>query len=221
MPVADIRPIKEGLREKYKQQRRSMTPAEKGARDESITARVASLWQYQRCRLLLTYVSTAIEVDTRRLIEKALADGKTVAVPRCVPGTRQMEFYRIRGIEELEPGTFGVLEPLPRPENLVTGFENSLCVVPALCYDWRGFRLGYGKGYYDRFLSRYEGTMIGICYSDCVQRSLPHGRFDRPVELLVTDRYLRRTAPAFGGTIERKGHAHDGKSGRYPQRNKG
>lgn len=194
MPVADIRPIKEGLRQKYKNMRRAMPPEDKASRDATIAERVASLWQYQRCRVLLTYVSTNIEVDTYRLIEKALADGKVVAVPRCVPGTRNMEFYRIRGVEELEPGTFGVLEPLPREENRVTDFSNSLCVVPALSYDWHGFRLGYGKGYYDRFLSKYTGVMIGICYSNCVQQRLPHGRFDRPVQLLVTERYLRRTA---------------------------
>ncbi len=195
MPVADIRPVKEGLRQKYKQQRAVMQPEEKAQIDEVIAARVASLWQYQRCRMLLIYVSTKIEVDTFRIIEHALAEGKTVAVPRCVPGTRQMEFYRIDSVDELEPGTFGVLEPLPNPEKLVAEFaQDSLCVVPALSYDWNGFRLGYGKGYYDRFLSKYNGVMIGICYSDCVQRKLPHGRFDRPVELLVTERYLRRTA---------------------------
>ena len=194
MPVADIRPIKEGLRQKYKPQRMAMTPDEKDRVDGIIADRVASLWQYQRCRLLLVYVSTKIEVDTFRIIERALADGKAVAVPRCVPGTRQMEFYRIHSVDDLAPGTFGVLEPVPGVHELLREFPDSLCIVPALSYDWHGYRLGYGKGYYDRFLSKYDGVMIGICYSDCVQRKLPHGRFDRPVELLVTDRYLRRTA---------------------------
>ena len=105
-----------------------------------------------------------------------------------------MEFYYIRGLEELEPGTFGVLEPVPGRSVRMTDFSSGLCLVPALCYDWRGYRLGYGKGYYDRFLAGFGGHMIGVCYSDCIRRKLPHGRFDRPVELLVTDRYLRRTA---------------------------
>lgn len=193
MSVADIRPIKAGLRQKYKALRAAIPPQEKDRLDEAILARVTSLWQYQRARTLLTYVSTPIEVDTRRLIVRALADGKCVAVPRCVPGTRHMEFYRIASLDELEAGTFGVMEPVPREENRLTNFSGSVCLVPALSYDWRGFRLGYGKGYYDRFLSKYTGSMIGICYSACVQQTLPHGRFDRPVELLVTERYLRRT----------------------------
>lgn len=194
MSVGDIRPIKATLREQYKTLRREMPPEIKAQRDRQLAGRVAALWQYKRCRQLLTYVSTPIEVDTLEIIRRALADGKRVAVPRCVPGTRDMEFYWINGVEELEPGTFGVLEPRPDPKRKVTDFSNGLCLVPALCYDWRGYRLGYGKGYYDRFLAGFGGHMIGVCYSDCIRRKLPHGRFDRPVELLVTDRYLRRTA---------------------------
>lgn len=194
MSVGDIRPIKATLREQYKTLRREMPPEIKAQRDRQIAGRVAALWQYKRCRQLLTYVSTPIEVDTLEIIRRALADGKRVAVPRCVPGPRDMEFYWINGVEELEPGTFGVLEPRPDPKRKVTDFSNGLCLVPALCYDWRGYRLGYGKGYYDRFLAGFGGHMIGVCYSDCIRRKLPHGRFDRPVELLVTDRYLRRTA---------------------------
>ena len=143
--------------------------------------------------MLLIYVSTPIEVDTFRIIRQAWEDGKRVAVPRCVPDTRNMEFYYIDSTDELSPGMFGVLEPEVNPERLYAERGGGLCIVPAFSYDWRGYRLGYGKGYYDRFLSRFEGNMVGICYSECVQRSLPHGRFDRPVELLVTESYLRRT----------------------------
>ncbi len=185
--------MKAVMREQYKDYRRRMDPAQKSRFDEAIMKRVTSLWQYKQNDLLLTYVSTPIEVDTHAIIRRALDDGKCVAVPRCVPGTRQMEFYRIAGLEDLVPGTFGVLEPEPHPDTLVTNFEHGLCLIPALCYDWRGYRLGYGKGYYDRFLARFGGDMVGICYSDCVRRKLPHGRFDRPADLLVTERYLRRT----------------------------
>lgn len=92
MPIEDIRPIKNTLRQKYKEIRLAMSAEEKTEKDASILRRVLSLWQYKCCSYLLVYVSTAIEVDTRRLIERALKDGKKVAVPRCVPGTREMEF---------------------------------------------------------------------------------------------------------------------------------
>ena len=193
MSLEDIRPLKNSLREQYKTIRRDMPPEIKRQHDAAICSRVTSLWQYKSNHTLLSYVSTAIEVDTFSIISQALKDGKKVAVPRCVPGTRHMEFYYITNLDSLEPGTFGVLEPKPDKQNLMTDFSSGICLVPALCYDWRGFRLGYGKGYYDRFLARFEGNMIGICYHECIQRRLPHGKYDRPVELLVTDRYLRRT----------------------------
>lgn len=193
MPVMDIRPIKAELRQKYRSLRQSMPQEIKEQKDATIAAQVRRLWQYQRNNVLLIYVSTPIEVDTFRIIRQALEDGKRVAVPRCVPDTRNMEFYYIDSTDELSPGMFGVLEPEVNPERLYVESDAGLCIVPAFSYDWRGYRLGYGKGYYDRFLSRFEGNMVGICYSECVQRSLPHGRFDRPVELLVTESYLRRT----------------------------
>lgn len=193
MSITDIRPIKTELRQKYRGLRQAMPPEIKEQRDEAIADQVRRLWQYENNDVLLIYVSTDIEVDTFRIIRRALADGKRVAVPRCVPDTRNMEFYYIQSTDELEPGMFGVLEPAACPEKMYHPNDRGLCIVPAFSYDWNGYRLGYGKGYYDRFLSRFEGNIVGICYSDCVQRTLPHGRYDRPVELLVTEKYLRRT----------------------------
>lgn len=184
----DIRPLKAELRGHFKALRAGMPAGRKAELDQKILNRVVNLWQYREARLLLVYVSTPIEVDTRRLIERALRDGKQVAVPRCVPGTREMEFYQIHSLNELSPGTFGVLEPAPVRRALITDFSRSLCIVPALAFDGQGFRLGYGKGYYDRFLARFDGSTVGLCYDACISKRLPAGRFDRPVGLTVTER---------------------------------
>ena len=87
MQVRDIRPQKAQLRDKYKQMRRDMPSDVKEGKDRRIAERIVRLWQYRQNEVLLTYVSTPIEVDTRRIIERALKDGKRVAVPRCVPDT--------------------------------------------------------------------------------------------------------------------------------------
>lgn len=193
MPLNDIRPVKTELRDKYRRLRQEMPQEIRQKADDAIAQNVRRLWQYKSNDILLSYVSTPIEVDTRRIIAQAIADGKRVAVPRCIPDSRLMEFYFIRSVDELKPGMFGVLEPEPDPENLFDDTQKALCIVPAFSYDWRGYRLGYGKGYYDRFLSNFDGNMIGICYAACVQKTLPHGRFDQPVESLVTEEYIRRT----------------------------
>lgn len=193
MSVTDIRQLKTHLRDRYRAIRTEMPPEQRAECDTRIASLVRKLWQYRRARQVLVYVSTAIEVDTHQIIRRALEDGKRVAVPRCIPNTREMEFYYIDSLEELKPGSFGVYEPEPIPQKLVTDLADGLCIIPAFCYDYDGYRLGYGKGYYDRFLPRFGGSLIGICYSACVRRHLPHGRFDRPAELLVTEQYIRRT----------------------------
>jgi len=193
MPIEDIRKLKMRLRAQFRAIREDMDPAVRAEADRSIADTVRTLWQYRASQQILVYVSTPIEVDTYRIIEQAWADGKRVAVPRCVPDTRNMEFYYIESMEDLSPGSFGVLEPQADPQRLVSDFTKAMCLIPAFSYDYTGYRLGYGKGYYDRFLSRFTGYMVGICYSSCVRRYLPHGRFDRPVQLLVTENYIRRT----------------------------
>lgn len=196
MQKIDIRPLKQALRQEIKLWRKSLAPEEKAQMDERICARVTGLREYAACDTLLTYVSTPIEVDTWPLIERALADGKRVAVPRCIDGTRQMAFYYIRSYDDLAPGTFGVLEPLPERCALWKPAGTCLCIVPALAYDRAGFRLGYGAGYYDRFLSGYHGAKVGIIYQHNLRARLWSGRFDIPIELLVTETRLWHTEKA-------------------------
>ena len=59
-------------------------------------------------------------------------------------------------------------------------------------FDLDGYRLGYGKGYYDRFLSRYPGVTAGVCYTACLKTQLPHGRYDRRADILVTEKFIKR-----------------------------
>ena len=193
MYIKNIKEYKKSLRQQYRQIRETMEAEKKFQMDESIFKRILTLKEYKKEMNFFTYVSKEIEVDTMHLIEAALQAGKHVAVPRCVPGTYEMEFYYIQSLEDLAPGMFGVLEPILERCRKVEDFSHGFCVVPGLSFDTQGYRLGYGKGYYDRFLSSFEGFTVGICYHNCVRWKLPHGYFDRPVQLLVTDKYLRRS----------------------------
>lgn len=191
MQRVDLRIYKNELREESKKYRREMSKEDKAERDLRIRRRLRTLYQYPGAKTILCYTSKAIEVDTFGIIQDAWDAGKQVAVPRCVDGTRLMEFYLIKSFDDLEKGSFGVLEPIVAQCELLTDFSSSICVVPALGYDLDGYRLGYGAGYYDRFLSNYPGLKVGIIYAACVKPRLPRGRYDVPVSLLLTEDYLR------------------------------
>ena len=191
--MKDIREEKKSLRSKYRGIRRNLPVDVKAGLDADILSRILALNEYARNEIILVYVSTAIEVDTFPLIRAALSNGKRVYAPRCVENTRDIDFYRIASLDELEKGAFGLLEPNPQRAEKLTDLSRGLCIVPGLSFDASGYRLGYGMGYYDRFLSDFKGTTAGICYGSCVQWKLPSGRFDRAVDFLVTEKYIRRT----------------------------
>lgn len=189
----DIREYKKELRSRFKQVRRDMSEQTKSNLDDLICKKLISTDAYKRCKRLLTYVSTDIEVDTMQLIHTAFGDGKIVAVPRCIDGTRNMDFYIITSEKQLESGAFGVLEPNTEKCELLTCFDDAICIVPALAYDMEGYRLGYGKGYYDRFLSSHKELYnVGIEYCSCTVSNLVRGRFDVAADMLVTDKYIKK-----------------------------
>ena len=189
----DIREYKTKLRLKYRQIRTDMPPEVKAAKDAAILERLTKTNYYKNAKTVLAYVSTPIEVDTRALIRRCWEDGKTIAVPRCVDNSRNMFFYEINSFEELEPHTFGVLEPIPHKTKRIQRFKGAICIVPGLAFDNSGFRLGYGKGYYDRFLSGQFGKQpkIGICYRECIRYAIHHGRYDVPCDIVINDEYTR------------------------------
>ena len=186
----DVKQYKIVLRSQMREMRAQLTALEKQSADQAIAVRLLRTYQYRRAKTVLCYVSTPIEVDTHALLLRMLEDGKKVAVPRCNTEDTTMDFYYIQSMDDLEKRTFGVLEPIPGKCAKVTNYKNSICIVPGLAFDRQGYRLGYGKGYYDRFLNGYTHPKIGICYKNGVLRRLHHGRFDIPVNLLLTEQYL-------------------------------
>lgn len=191
MQGIDLREYKGKLRGKIKLWRASLSPDEKEELDAEIFRRLIATYQYKNCDTVMIYASTAIEVDTFRIIEHALMTGRRVALPRCIKGTREMVFHYITDLSQLKTGSFGVLEPtedLPVADTP----ENALMVVPALSLDSYGYRLGYGGGYYDRYLSASKSESIGICYSENYCYRLYHGRYDVPLGAVLTEKFVRR-----------------------------
>ena len=190
MAPVDIRVVKAKIRNDIKEYRKALEPAVKEEMDRSILRRITSVPEYQETDLLLCYIATPIEVETRGLVEDAWRRGKKVAAPYCIAGTRNMDFYLIDSFDQLACRTFGVWEPVADKCRKLEDFDRGVCIVPALSYDMNGYRMGYGGGYYDRFLARFGGFKLGIVYDSCIRRRLAHGRYDLPVDLVVTDRRI-------------------------------
>ncbi len=188
----NIKKYKLRLRKNYRQKRESMSPDLKKAKDDKILKNLRILNSYKKSNLILTYVSKSIEVDTYGIMKKCWEDGKEVAVPACKTENKSMDFYKIKSFEDLEKRTFGLLEPILERCEKVSEFSNTLCIVPGFCFDKKGYRLGYGHGYYDRFLNRFDGTSVGICYSNFIRLKLPCGKFDKTVNYLITDSYIKQ-----------------------------
>ena len=188
-----LREEKEELRKKYLEIRRNIDPSLKESMDRKIFTLFTSLISYRYSDTLLLYYPTRGEVDTLPIICAALESGKRVALPVCRENEPRMDYYYISSESDLTRGKFGI--PAPRPD--LERFDKNgshkgiVVVVPALAFDRAGYRLGYGKGYYDRFINELSATSIGLIYSSFVANRLPRGRYDLSVDLLVTEKGVR------------------------------
>ena len=179
---------KQRLREERLAAREALSEQERSVLDDRIAQKLLATSEYAEATTVLTYVSVSSEVSTRMFIECALRDGKTVAVPRCLPG-HCLEFVAIASLEQLVAAPFNLLEPAKELPALTEDQKNnSICIVPALLVDTKGYRLGYGAGFYDRFLSTYPGKKICLAYQQNLSRTmLPHTAFDVAVDLVITE----------------------------------
>ena len=189
----NLKEIKKQLRAEYLARRRTLPAKEKAALDQQITSLFVSLTSYRYAETLLLYYPRADEIDTRTILLNALAAGKKVALP-CTNSDGTMVFRYIRSEDELIPGSFRIPEPSPDcpPFDPEAAGQGTLMIVPGLSFDKNGYRLGYGKGYYDRYLENRTIATAGLVYSDFISPKLPRGRYDLPVQFLVTEKGVLR-----------------------------
>ncbi len=180
---------KAAIRRRLLAKRRELGRTERKALEAGLwegLRRFAPLWDG---RPVYAYVSTPQEVDTRGLIEELWEQRIPVAAPRVTEGG--MEFFCIRGWEDLEKGFRGIWEPRPGCKRARKGERAPVILTPGAAFDASGYRIGYGGGYYDRYLkSCPEGLSLGLAYGFQVLAQLPREPFDQPVDWLLTERGL-------------------------------
>lgn len=192
---------KSALRRLYARKRDAL-PNRKEA-EESLRDKLFSLPVWQSASLLCGFLSVRSEPDTTPVLKRALAEGKAVALPVTLTDAREgrMVFRRISRLNfpRVTPARYGLTEPDGCCPTLPwEAFAGALILVPALAFDDGGYRLGYGGGYYDRFLwelstRRIPHTTLGLTFSVCRPPLLPREPFDRPVDFILDERRITDT----------------------------
>jgi len=184
--MAEIRTIKKELREKYVDERKNMAPDTREMYDAKILDRICASITYRHSNEILLYASMKYEIDTWKLFDVAIKAGKKVAFPRTFEDST-MKYYYCTSKDDLELRENGIYEPREGLEEYVPS-NQSLCIVPAVVFDKEGYRIGYGKGFYDRFLSTFPGVKAGLVYSNMILPKVPRGRFDKHVDIIISER---------------------------------
>jgi 5-formyltetrahydrofolate cyclo-ligase len=163
------------------ERRNALAAGEIAKRSKSIQQFVLDSKEFKSAKIIGAYYAFGSEVKTDAIIEQARALGKKIALP-SVEGDR-LTFYELSTGKYLVKGRFGIMEPLPY--GLVDKID--LLVVPGIAFDRKGYRLGYGKGYYDKFLARKKIASIGLGYSFQLLDRLPTGKYDKKLDAIAAE----------------------------------
>ncbi|MBR7122861.1 MAG: 5-formyltetrahydrofolate cyclo-ligase [Oscillospiraceae bacterium] len=173
---------KKALRQKIREQKRAMTQQQIDEASQRLTELLLATPQYQEAKTVYGYLPYNQEVRTYALLEQALADGKRVAVPKVYG--EEMEFIYLSDLTAVEKGYSGIPEPIA--DEPIANDPTALVLMPGLAFDKQGHRIGYGGGYYDKYLSREPGhPTIALCYEFQLLPQIDTEEFDIPVDCVL------------------------------------
>ena len=181
----EISKVKKILRQQMRAVLEELSEQERAESDQALTEQFLQHPKVVEANTLLLYYGVGTEIHTQPLIQALLDQGKRVCLPRCLP-EHQMEARAITTLEDLRPDKYGI--PAPGESCPVVPREDlDLVLVPGLCFDSRGNRLGQGGGYYDCYLEDYDGMSIGLCREYFFQVNLPREPLDVWVCYVLTE----------------------------------
>ncbi len=187
--MTPIKKVKDEIRREYAAKRDALSMDVRAQRSAKICNTAMNLISFRHAEIVLLYAPIKSEIDVIPLALAALEKGKAVAFPRCNKEDRTMKFHFVTSLDELEVGAYNIMEPKEDAPvyDPLTDTRVAICYVPGLTFDVYGYRLGYGKGYYDKFMNQFGGCTIGLTYSDLIVKELPKGRYDRHCDILLTE----------------------------------
>jgi len=179
---------KQILRREILKLRDGLLPEERGEKSKRIRGKLFALPEFKAAKTVLFYSAKGSEVETKRAIKKTLSSGKKVGLP-IVKG-KNLFFSQILQFGELSPSTFGILEPKEcRPISLD---KADLTIIPGIAFDTQGNRIGFGKGFYDRFLEKIPERVlkIGLAFELQITATVPKTLTDIPVDKIITEKRI-------------------------------
>ncbi|MDN6639533.1 MAG: 5-formyltetrahydrofolate cyclo-ligase [Tetragenococcus sp.] len=174
------------LRQKAKARLEDLTkhPDKKQKKEQQITTLLFHSQLWKNAKTIGMVRSQTFEFNTQPILNKALDQGKKVVVPKTLPG-RQLGFYEVDENTDYQLSDFGIEEPASDLD--VAKNEIDLLLVPGLIFSKKGYRIGFGKGYYDRFLQDFSGKTCGLVFAEQLNDDWQAEEFDQPVMRIYTD----------------------------------
>ena len=181
---------KNELRLEMRRKRRLLSPEEISLMSGDIARRLFETEEFKSARTVMVYISAFREVETKDIIRELLRLSKKVIVPVTDTENDDIIPAYIDGPDRLSPGAYGI----PEPVSINRADENDidLIILPGLAFDSEGTRLGFGRGCFDRLLSRTAAKKIGLCYDFQLTDSVPHEEHDIPMDAVITERRIIR-----------------------------
>ncbi len=176
---------KQELRNKIKALRKSLTKQQISKKSDIIYNRLFELEEINSAKTVMVYIGSFNEVRTDKIIKKLLDDGKNVCAPVTDESTKTIRAYYFDNTDTFAKGVYGILEP---PKTHIADIsEIDVAIIPGIAFDKNGNRMGFGEGYYDRFLSDFKGTKIGIGYKFQCEYNIDTDEYDIPMDYIINE----------------------------------
>ena len=164
---------------------KQLTKDKKKLIEQSLTNQLVHSMLWKQAKTIGITMSQGFEWNTKTIIEQAWKENKTVCIPKCEPKEKKLTFYQFDTYNQLEVVYYNLLEPKPEREKLVNKAFIDLLIVPGVLFDRRGYRIGFGGGYYDRFLMDFPNDTVSLISAMQLVDKVPEESFDVPVQHLI------------------------------------
>lgn len=175
---------KEEIRKEIKEKRSKLSKEFINENSKTISEILFSMDKYKMAKIIFIYMNMEFEVSTREVITNALKNGKKIAIPKII--NDEMEFYYINSLEEVEVGYYGIEEPTG---DKVAKDENALMIMPGVAFDTNRHRIGYGKGFYDKYLAKNNiENKIALAFEFQIIDNIPFENYDEIPDIIITEK---------------------------------